>query len=891
MQPASYLKALKTTVIVNGRMALRTSRLQAARDSSMALMVSTVEQAAARLAGGFLQIVDHVTLRELVSQVLPDTDVGELEPIKSLPGMPSAFASTLMKFWLSDIRDDEFGVSPRIAAIRKLEAAVMEVLPSHLMRPADLVALACSRAAHAPMIFGEVRFRGMTDLHPVWRPFLDVIASGQKVVWEAGPRQLPELLKERPSVGIVFDEPSSPDVLGVSCASDRHEVIEAIRWVRSRIVAGIDPADIAIATVSLQTYDDLVAAVAGETDVAVHMTSGAPALTTRAGQTTAALADLMLRGISQKRVVRLFSLIGPGNGVLAELPGDWDAALPTDAALTNVKRWRKALERRPSTVPVADIVVPILQLVAKGASVAADLGKAVLPPEPLAIWERALKDGPASAMDRTLRAIKVDDDINPLSNACYMSAEDLAASPRSHVWLFGLTSRNWPRRQTEDALIPRHVVPSERLDPMPLSRIDAVDFETITRTTGGTLFLSWPRRDGDGRQLGVSGLVPQEARTGEGMVYLSRSRETATALSETDRMFSRPAEFAKTKEAAAVTATIRDWLSPLPTAHDGLVSAKHPRIEAILRQVQSATSLRKLLRDPLSFVWRYALGFKAPEYEDEPLLLDARQFGNIVHEVLRRSVENLERSGGFAKADPSKLFEAIADARLDVGGIVETTQPVPPALVWIATMDLAEKFAKDALQYPLPYQEDARSFAEIPFGRPAKWIREDVPWEQDREVRIPGTDIRVGGIMDRLDVLKNGRKAYPVDYKSGNTPEGVEKFVLNGGKELQRPIYRYMVKAVLGEEVEVESALLYPFTGTYAPLPDTGEAIDLLAQYVAVARDLLLEGSIVAGIDAEDAFSDTKFALPSQADAVYLARKEGARYSTLTGLADLWSEE
>ena len=87
------------------------------------------------------------------------------------------------------------------------------------------------------------------------------------------------------------------------------------------------------------------------------------------------------------------------------------------------------------------------------------------------------------------------------------------------------------------------------------------------------------------------------------------------------------------------------------------------------------------------------------------------------------------------------------------------------------------------------------------------------------------------------------------------------------------------------------SALLYPLTGTYAPLPDDGKAIDLLAGYVATARDLLLEGSIAAGIDAEDPFSDTRFALPSQADAVYLARKEAARYATLADLTGLWSEE
>lgn len=891
MQPAPYLKALKTTVIVNGRMALRTNRLAAARASAMGTQVMTVEHAVSRLAGGFLQIVDHVTLRELVAAVLDKTHIGELDPIKSLPGMPSACASTLMKYWLSDIADDEYADSSRLEAVRKLEAAVMEEMPSHLMRPGDLVDLACSRAAHAPMIFGDVVFRGMTDLHPVWHPFLDVLAAGQKVTWEAGPRLVPELLSTRPAIILSTEEEREPSALGVSCASERHEVIEAVRWIRSQIVGGVDPADLAIATVSLQTYDDLVAAVAAETDVAIHMTSGAPALTTRAGQTAAALADLMLRGISQKRVSRLFFLIGPGNGVLADLPGDWDSTLPDDAALTSVERWRKALGRRPSTVPVAEVVVPILKLVSKGVAHAEEIGATILPPDALAVWERALKDGPASAMDRTLRAIKVDDAVNPLSNPCYMSAEDLAASPRKHVWLFGLTSRNWPRRQTEDALIPRHVVPPSRLDPMPLSRIDAVDFDTIMKTTESTVVLSWPRRDGDGRQLGVSGLVPQSARKDEGFVYLSRSRETSTAFSETDRMFSRPVEFARTRDALAVAATMRDWSSKDATAHDGLVSAGHPRVAAVLGQVQSATSLRKMLRDPLSFVWRYALGFKAPEYEDEPLLLDARQFGNIVHEVLRRVVENLERSGGLSKASEALIASAVADARLDVGSLFETTQPVPPTLIWIATMDLAEEFAKAALLHPLPDREDARSYAEVPFGRPAKWIREDLPWEQDREVRIPGTDIRVGGIMDRVDIVRNGRKVFSLDYKSGKTPDGVEDFVLNGGLEVQRPIYRYGVKAMLGDDVEVESALLYPLTGTYAPLPDDGEAIDLLARYVAVARDLLLEGSIVAGIDAEDAYSDTKFALPSQADAVYLTRKEGARYRALTGLTDLWSEK
>ncbi len=34
--------------------------------------------------------------------------------------------------------------------------------------------------------------------------------------------------------------------------------------------------------------------------------------------------------------------------------------------------------------------------------------------------------------------------------------------------------------------------------------------------------------------------------------------------------------------------------------------------------------------------------------------------------------------------------------------------------------------------------------------------------------------------------------------------------ILQGGKELQRCLYAYAVKALLGEAVEIEAALLYP---------------------------------------------------------------------------------
>ena len=48
----------------------------------------TFEQAAVRLAGGFNQAIDTETLRATIQAVLPTTNLGELESIKALPGMP-----------------------------------------------------------------------------------------------------------------------------------------------------------------------------------------------------------------------------------------------------------------------------------------------------------------------------------------------------------------------------------------------------------------------------------------------------------------------------------------------------------------------------------------------------------------------------------------------------------------------------------------------------------------------------------------------------------------------------------------------------------------------------------------------------------------------------------
>ena len=109
--------------------------------------------------------------------------------------------------------------------------------------------------------------------------------------------------------------------------------------------------------------------------------------------------------------------------------------------------------------------------------------------------------------------------------------------------------------------------------------------------------------------------------------YLRRNRRPVHAMSETDRLVARPADFAATQQAASATSCWQDWQRSVVTAHDGLVRPNHPALLAALERVQSASSLAKLLRNPLGFTWTYALGVRAPESAVEALVLaDRRAF-------------------------------------------------------------------------------------------------------------------------------------------------------------------------------------------------------------------------------------------------------------------------
>ena len=85
-------------IVVSNRNAWRHCRAQAALASTQGVKLFTIDQLAARLAGGFLQPVDGDHLAAAVAEAIK-LPLGALDAVKALPGFQRAAASSLSKAW------------------------------------------------------------------------------------------------------------------------------------------------------------------------------------------------------------------------------------------------------------------------------------------------------------------------------------------------------------------------------------------------------------------------------------------------------------------------------------------------------------------------------------------------------------------------------------------------------------------------------------------------------------------------------------------------------------------------------------------------------------------------------------------------------------------------
>ena len=875
---------VRRTSVVFGRLQARELRLAAARECAAGLQVMTIEQLACRLAGGFLRPIDDEALRAALQTALRQTDLGELERIKLLPGMVDACVGTLRKVWTAGV-ELAVGTHPRLSSLHALEVAVLPLLPAGMKRPMELASAALARIHHAPATLGTVDVHRMTELEPCWRPLLQQLTTVTPVRWLAGPRSVPRWMAQT-GVKVVASAPSAPQVRTVSAASALHEALEALRWARELIARGsARPNEIAIASTAPGEFDDHLLALRAGANLDVHFVHGTKVTAGRDGQAAAALADILLRGLTQRKLRRLVPLLRSSGGPVSELPDGWLSVLPADAPLSSDLSWQKLLggltsEKWPEQVDLTPQLRSIVEMLQAGPSGAAAVGAALLRGRVAGIWKKALAAGPAESLDLTLQSMREDDGLEACECVAWMPAAHLAFSPRRYVRLLGLNSSRWPRRPSEDRLLSDHIVSREQLEPLPVSEADRRDFATIMRTSEVQVVLSYSRRDGEGHLLGLSSLL-------QGMpqpMYLRRHRKAEHAFSEADRLVSRSDEFRMTVQAAAADLCWRNWWQPSITANDGRIRAQHPVVLAALSRRQSASSLTLLLRNPIGFIWSYGMKMRVPELSEEPLVLNSLELGNLVHEVLDVALQTTVRQA--AQGEQPNLHDAVARAIEEVRTRWEALNPVPPDFIWLRTLSDVRSLAQFALESTHQHDSLWTSYSEVAFGGSTPKTDAPLPWDATREVAIPGTPFRVNGYIDRLDLASGSAQAVVTDYKTGKAPS--DSIVLNGGKELQRCLYAFAVKALFGDQVEVQPSLLYLRAKQSLRMEEPQAALAALQRYLSAAHASLASGGAVPGIAAADTYDDFAFALPANAAASYCKRKKPAAEELLGPATEVW---
>ncbi|MCY4428878.1 MAG: PD-(D/E)XK nuclease family protein [Rhodospirillales bacterium] len=435
----------------------------------------------------------------------------------------------------------------------------------------------------------------------------------------------------------------------------------------------------------------------------------------------------------------------------------------------------------------------------------------------------------------------------------------------------------------EDRLLSDHIVPAAELDPLPVAAADRRDFATILTTTENEIVLSRARRDEEGRLLGRSTLLLQVPA---GDTYMPRNRAPAHAFSETDRLTARPDEFHGLPQARAASDCWFDWLRPEITPHDGAVRPDHPAVLAILERTQSASSLRMLLRNPLGFVWRYGLRWRAPDSGEEPLVLEALSMGDLVHRTLNRALQVLEADGGVAGASEKRIAAAVNAAAAGTATSWEAEQAVPPPVIWRRTLDEVRELGCLALAFREEDLAGARAHGEVPFGGSEPKTDGAIPWDAEAPVEIPGAGFHISGYIDRLDISADDGHALVRDYKTGRAPKN--DIVLDGGRELQRCLYAFAVRALLGDHVSIAASLLYPRENRDLRLDDPDAALRTLTRHLQAARTNLASGGAVMGRDTGGDRDDLAFALPANAAAFYRVRKEAAANARLGDATRVW---
>jgi len=229
------------------------------------------------------------------------------------------------------------------------------------------------------------------------------------------------------------------------------------------------------------------------------------------------------------------------------------------------------------------------------------------------------------------------------------------------------------------------------------------------------------------------------------------------------------------------------------TPWDGRLSAPQAELDPRkTKQPLSASRLEKLAKCPRAYFYEYVLDLSPPEEErSESDWLNAREFGNLLHEVLYDFMSGLRAEG--LRLDPARdaaRLKAAAGKK-----IARWRDLVPPPNLAALRAQQDELLAACDIFLRSEAENPASTprWFEVPFGLKRASRDEPLGSPDPVEIRTPGGAFLLQGQIDRID--ETGPGQYAVwDYKSGGDyafrEEDRASRPLNGGRLLQHALYR-----------------------------------------------------------------------------------------------------
>ncbi|MDR9392302.1 MAG: PD-(D/E)XK nuclease family protein, partial [Trueperaceae bacterium] len=487
------------------------------------------------------------------------------------------------------------------------------------------------------------------------------------------------------------------------------------------------------------------------------------------------------------------------------------------------------------------------------------------------IVERIVTVTPFGAWASTLENMRNPDAVDVRASILWSPAGGLPSQPRPYTWLLGLSSQEWPRTNRQDPLLPLRILESRgvQLEEQTRGERDRALFDAIRHATESECVVSRPRATTDGKPRLPSPLIATlhvEERT------VPYGDPVDAPLNDQHRSACGSDEVLAGDGVRAAVSTLHAWTRvPSLTAHDGRVRANHPALQRAVREPISPSKIVKLVRDPFGFVATHVHRWQEPPLRAETLTMDPRDLGTLFHHVLEHVVDALEAQGAsFSPKEPAALntLDAVLDDVRDAwgGGHVR-----PPRALWHATLEDVRAMAQRVLLHARAPLDGERSYTEVRFGfadssLPTQITKRNAPWDPATPYVVPGTAVRLRGIIDRIDVSDDRRFARVIDYKTGR-PKGEKE--LRDGREVQRAAYASVVRAHLPAGAHVEASLVYvkPTAVVAHSLSQPVERHEeALAGALRVASERLVEGFAHPGRDAlTDRYRDHRIALPASA--------------------------